>query len=302
MPKRRQKIEEGGMPRKRYALCGLSTRGIYHFAFPLLGMNQAGGPNFDDRAELVGILDLDQPRTRAFLEKIERHIPHYPADALPRMIAETHAEVVLVATPDNTHADYIVGAMESGCDVVVEKPMVINCEQVRRIRATEERTGRTVTVAFNYRYTPTHKRLKRMIMEGRLGRITNVEFTYNLDTRHGSSYFYRWNRERAKSGGLNIHKCCHHFDLVTWWLDDLPEWVFAFGALNYYGQNGALRPRDEQGRPLDPIREKRECPIFSKHYANRLSPESNEMSGYIYPLANEAQYPASAPRSARVRR
>ncbi len=284
------------MKKKSYALCGVSTRGIYHFALPLLGMNHEGGPNFDDRAELVGLLDLDPARMAGFLEKIGRTIPCYPADALPRMIAETGAEVVLVAKPDHTHADYIVAALEAGCDAIVEKPMVIDCAQIRAVQAAETRTGRQVRVAFNYRYTPTHKKLKRMILEGRLGRITNVEFAYNLDERHGSSYFYRWNRERAKSGGLSIHKCCHHFDLINWWLGDAPEWVFAFGALNYYGANGALRPRDAQGRALSPADEKRHCPIFQKHYAGRFDPESNAIAGHIYPLAAEVQYPNSKRR------
>lgn len=284
------------MIRKRYALCGLSSRGIYQFAFPLLGMHPADGPNFSDRAELVGILDTDRERVEGFNGKAGRSIPYYPPDALARMISETRPDTVLIASPDDTHAGYIVGAMEGGCDVIVEKPMVIDCEQVRQVQAAEKRTGRRLLVALNFRYVPTHKRLKRMIAEGRLGRIVNVEFTYNLDTRHGSSYFYRWNRERAKSGGLSVHKCCHHFDLVNWWLNDVPEWVFAFGGLNYYGAKGALRPRDAHGRPLDPVAEKRACPIFRKHYADRFSPESNDISGHIYPLPNEAQYSGSRRR------
>ena len=77
-------------------------------------------------------------------------------------------------------------------------------------------------VAFNYRYTPTHKMIKRMISDGKLGRITNIEFIYNLDTFHGASYFYRWNRSRSHSGGLCIHKCCHHFDLINWMIADAP--------------------------------------------------------------------------------
>lgn len=281
------------MIKKRYVLCGLSTRGIYHFALPLLGLNRNGGPNFDDRAELVGILDLDADRVQTFLGKIDRQIPFYPVDAFSRMIAETQPDTVLVASPDYTHCDYMVAALDAGCDVIAEKPMVISSEQIRKVQAAEKRSGHAVKVAFNYRYTPTHKRLKRMLLEGKLGKITNVEFTYNLDTWHGSSYFYRWNRERAKSGGLSIHKCCHHFDLINWWLGDVPEEVFAFGKLNYYGANGALRPRDEAGNLFNPADEKRHCPIFAKHYAGKTDPEKNDMkTGWdTYTLPYDKQYP-----------
>lgn len=286
------------MKKTRYAICGLSVRGIYHFTLPLLGMNKAGGPDFSDRSDLVGILDIDPARMEAFLAKINRRIPCYPADALHRMIAETRPDVVLVAGPDYTHCEHIVASLEAGCDVIVEKPMVISCAQVRQVQAAEKRTGRKVKVAFNCRYTPMHKQLKRMLQEGAVGRITNVEFTYNVETWHGSSYFYRWNRERARSGGLCIHKCCHHFDFINWLLGDVPEDVFALGALNYYGASGALRPRDAEGRTLSPAEEKRQCPVFRKYYLGKFDPESNEIStGWdTYKLPYPVQYPPQKPR------
>lgn len=283
------------MNKTRYALCGVSTRGISHFALPLLGLNGEGGPNFNETSELVGLLDMDEDRMQAFLKKIDRKIACYPAGALKTMIREARADVVLVATPDGVHGDNIVEALEAGCDVIVEKPMVSACEDIPRIRKTELRTGRRVRVAFNFRYVPVHKQLKRMILADKLGRITNIEFAYNLDPRHGSSYFYRWNRERARSGGLSVHKSCHHLDLINWLLDDVPEEVFAFGARNYYGKAGALRPLDREGNPLSPAEEKRRCPIFQKYYAGKFTPESNSVHGGIYPIPYAAQY-ADAPR------
>jgi predicted dehydrogenase len=214
------------------------------------------------------------------------------------MLKEAKPDVLIAVGPDGTHCGHAVAGLEAGCDVIVEKPMVIDCEQVRRLQTAEKRSGRKVRVAFNYRYTPTHKTLKRMIQDGKLGRIVNVEFTYNLDTWHGSSYFYRWNRDRRVSGGLNIHKCCHHFDLINWFLDDAPVEVFSFGGLNYYGPDGVLRPRDGQGRPLSPADEKRRCPIFQKFYAGKWSPESNAIgTGWdTFELPMDVQYPPEKPR------
>src|SRR5690606_1947854 len=116
------------------------------------------------------------------------------------------------------------------------------------LKAEQESSGELV-VAHNYRYGTLSRRIKEFLMEGKLGRITNVEFVYNLDTFHGASYFYRWNRERKNSGGLSIHKSVHHIDLINWFLDSVPETIFAFGALNYYGPNGAHRPRSADGSP-----------------------------------------------------
>jgi predicted dehydrogenase len=278
----------------RYAICGLSLRGIYQYALPLLGRNRAGGPNFDDRAELVAILDLDRGRVAEFCRQTSRTIPCYAPGAFRKMVRETRPDTLIVTGPDQTHCRHIVAGLDAGCDIITEKPMVIDCRQVRQVQAAEERNGRRLRVAHNYRYTPLHRRLKRLIQSGRLGRVVSVEFTYNLDTWHGSSYFYRWNSERAMSGGLSISKGCHHFDLVNWWLGDVPEEVFAFGGLNYFGKDGALRPRDARGRPFPPAEEKRRCPVFRKHYAGKFDPASNVIgTGWdeLFGLPYDRQYP-----------
>jgi len=278
----------------RYAICGLSLRGIYQYALPLLGRNRHGGPNFEDRAELVAILDLDRGRVAEFCQKIGRDIPHYNPSAFKRMIRETRPDTLIVTGPDGIHCRHIVAGLDAGCEVITEKPMVIDCQQVRRVQAAEARNGRKLRVAHNYRYAPLHQALKRMIQSGKLGRIVSTEFTYNLDTWHGSSYFYRWNRERAMSGGLSISKGCHHFDLMNWWLDDVPEEVFAFGGLNYFGKDGALRPRDAQGRTFPPAEEKRRCPVFRNHYQGKYDPAGNAIgTGWDtrFGLPYDTQYP-----------
>jgi len=255
--------------------------------------SDAAGNDFSAHSEVVGILDCDAERVRAFLQQVNQEIPIYGAGDMERMIRETDASVVLVATPDHVHLDNIVTALEAGCDVVVEKPMVISADQARKVRKVEARTGRKVTVAFNYRYSPLNQAIKRLILKGRIGRVVSVEFTYNLDTFHGSSYFYRWNRARQFSGGLNIHKCCHHFDLVNWFLADAPEEVFAHGSLNYYGAQGALRPRDADGNPLNPTAEKEACPIFQQHYAGKFEPSRTAIrTGWdSFNLPSDVQYP-----------
>jgi hypothetical protein len=66
--------------KKRYVLCGLSTRGIYHLAHPLLGLNREGGPDFSGTSDLAGILDIDRVRVETnppMSHAGRRWIPHY---------------------------------------------------------------------------------------------------------------------------------------------------------------------------------------------------------------------------------
>lgn len=283
--------------KKRYAICGLSVRGIYHFILPLLGKNHEGGPNFDKTSEFVGILDVDRNRVEEFCRKAEIDVPFYLPKDFNRMIKEQKPDVILVVSQDYSHCEYIVKGLLAGCEVIVEKPMVISQAQIRKVVEAEKKSGKKVRVAFNYRYTPTHKKLKKMIASGMLGKITNIEFTYNLDTFHGASYFYRWNRSRKNSGGLSIHKCTHHFDLINWWLDDDPVEVYAYGALNYYGPKGALRPLDKNGSAMSSTDEKRNCLYFKKHYAGKIGPGETPTTGWDkFDLPYDVQYPKDKPR------
>lgn len=210
------------------------------------------------------------------------------------MIREQRPDVVLVAGPDFTHFDYIIRALDHGCDVIVEKPMVITTDQAWKVLQKEKETGCRVQVTFNVRYKSIQRTLKRILMEGTIGKIVNIEFNYNLDTEHGASYFFRWNRVRAKSGGLNVHKVCHQLDLVNWWLGDWPDTVFAFGSLNYYGARGAHRPLDADGQPLSAAETKRRCPYYQKHLARDNTPEAARIkaSWDRFDLPYAAQYPS----------
>ncbi|MCZ9346951.1 Gfo/Idh/MocA family oxidoreductase, partial [Streptomyces sp. TRM76130] len=91
-------------------------------------------------------------------------------------------------------------------------------------------------------YAPRNSALKRVIADGSVGKVLSVHFEWLLDTVHGADYFRRWHRRKASSGGLAVHKATHHFDLVNWWLDDVPVTVHALGGLRFYGEQGAGRP------------------------------------------------------------
>ena len=211
-----------------------------------------------DTAELVAFSDVNPGRVE-FYQKLIQELgapgpvaAFDPAD-LTAFIRANDIDRVVVTTPDYTHADYIVEGLEAGADVVVEKPLTIDAEGCRRITRAVEETGRNVVVTFNYRYSPRNSALKEIIQSGVIGKVTSIDFSWVLDTVHGADYFRRWHREKKNSGGLLIHKASHHFDLVNWWIDDVPERVFASGGLKFYGDKNAaergLGPRPERGTP-----------------------------------------------------
>ena len=222
--------------RRRYALVGTGARAAMY-------VDAITGPH-RDAAELVGLCDVSERRMAWHNHRLEttRGLaprPTYTADSFDRMVAETRPDTVVVTTVDSTHHLYITRAMELGCDVITEKPMTTDVDRMRAIYDAIARTGRSLRVAFNYRYAPAYTALRRVMMEGVVGRPRCVDFSWLLDTSHGADYFRRWHREREHSGGLLVHKATHHFDLVNWWIDSSPAEVFAFGALAFYGRENA---------------------------------------------------------------
>ena len=169
----------------------------------------------------------------------------------------------------------ICHSMRAGCDVITEKPMTIDERRCQKIVDTAKQTGKSVRVTFNYRYAPLRSQLKELLMEGVIGKVLSVEFNWMLDTSHGADYFRRWHRNKENSGGLLVHKATHHFDLVNWWLSDIPESVYCRGELFFYTEEQAKRCNLENhgDRCLD-------CPVKSKcnYYLDMTAyPEMKEL-------------------------
>ena len=166
-------------------------------------------------------------------------IPTYTADRFDEMIREQKIDRVIVTTVDRVHHKYICRAMELGCDAISEKPMTTDTEKCQQILDTTARTGKQLTVCFNYRYAPRNSKVKELLMQGVIGQVLSVHFEWLLDTKHGADYFRRWHRDKRNSGGLMVHKSTHHFDLVNWWIGSSPKTVFAMGDLQFYGRANA---------------------------------------------------------------
>jgi predicted dehydrogenase len=198
-----------------------------------------------DTSQLVALADVNPARMGAHNRLLaEWGVPPaatYPAAEFLSMLDKERVDVVVVTTVDRTHDEYIVAALDAGRDVVTEKPMTVDAPRCRRILDAARRSGRSVTVTFNYRYNPVHEKVRELLAAGAVGEIGSVHFEWLLDTRHGADYFRRWHREKANSGGLLVHKATHHFDLINWWLGAAPVEVYAAGRLFFYGPEAGAR-------------------------------------------------------------
>jgi predicted dehydrogenase len=195
--------------------------------------------DYSDVVEYVGLCDINPGRLEYALNYTGADCPTFVD--FDRMMSETEPDMLIVTTTDSTHHEFIIKALEQDVKVVTEKPMTIDEQKCQAILDAERRSAQDITVTFNYRYSPHRAQLKELLMEGRIGEVTSVDFHWYLDTDHGASYFRRWHGQREYGGTLLVHKATHHFDLLNWWLDSEPEVVYAQGALEHYGFNNEFR-------------------------------------------------------------
>ena len=222
----------GQWDRLRVALVGTGIRGSGLWGKDLL-------EHYSDVLEMVGLCDKN-PKRMAFVRRyIGATCPTFTD--LDALIEKAKPQTILVTTTDSSHAEIIRRAMQSSCDVITEKPMVTDEKMCQEVLDTERRTGRKLSVAFNYRFSPDAVKIKEILESGEIGQVTSVDFNYFLDVIHGAAYFRRWHAYKQFSGSLFVHKGTHHFDLMNWWLNAEPVEVRAFGELRKYGWNGTFR-------------------------------------------------------------
>jgi len=221
----------------RLVLVGTGSRGSSCWGKQLVGP-------YTDYVEMVGLCDINHKRVEVAKELIGTKAKTYHSRDFDRMINEQKPDMVIVTTTDSFHVDYIVRAMELGCDVVSEKPIATEADQCQRILDAEKQTGKKVFVGFNVRYMDESTEMKRIISSGELGKIISIDYQEYLDTSHGASYFRRWHGKVKYSGSLLVHKSSHHFDLINWLLDADPVEVQATGKTAFYGSNGKIRGKN----------------------------------------------------------
>ncbi len=218
--------------KRKVALVGTGIRGITFWG-------RTVRERYGDIAEFVGLCDINPGRLEYGKEYIGADCPTFTD--FDEMMDETEPEMLIVTTVDATHHQFIIKGLERNIDVLTEKPMTTDEIKCQAILDAEKKSDGELIVGFNYRYSPHHTKLKEMLVNRRVGKITSVDFDWYLNVYHGASYFRRWHGIEASGGTLLVHKATHHFDLLNWWLDSDPVEVYAEGALEHYGSNHPFR-------------------------------------------------------------
>ena len=150
--------------------------------------------------------------------------------SMDEMLAADVCDVVLVVSPNDTHAGIMQKLLATDKPILVEKPLATTSADCRDLLNMSKGRTAPVWVAMEYRYMPPLQRLMQAVGQGAVGtpRMMSIRehrfpFLPKVDD---------WNRFNARTGGTLTEKCCHFWDLMRLVLKSDPVRVYASAGVD----------------------------------------------------------------------
>ena len=118
--------------------------------------------------ELKGVVDPFAVKSHHYQELVNRKIPIY--NTLEEFYAEHEADLAIISTPIRFHKPQSITAMEHGSNVLVEKPLMTNINEVDELKEVIERTGKQLAVGFQWSFSHALLEVKQDILDGLFGK------------------------------------------------------------------------------------------------------------------------------------
>ncbi|WP_276354228.1 Gfo/Idh/MocA family protein [Cohnella caldifontis] len=139
-------------------------------------------------------------------------------DNVNDLLRDPDVQVVHVCTPNDTHAEISIAALEAGKHVLCEKPMAKTAADARRMLETAERTGKKLSIAYQNRYRRDSLWLKEAARAGELGEIYLAK-AHAVRRRAVPTWGVFLDKEK-QGGGPLIDIGTHALDLALWMMDN----------------------------------------------------------------------------------
>ena len=134
------------------------------------------------------------------------------------LLADTTLDAVHVCTPNRSHSEITVAALEAGKNVLCEKPMAKTAAEARRMVEAAERTGKKLCIGYQNRYRPDSRLLKKAVERGDLGDIYYAKA--HAVRRRAVPTWGVFLNEYEQGGGPLIDIGTHALDLTLWTMNN----------------------------------------------------------------------------------
>ena|SRR3990170_2002964 len=197
-----------------------------------IGVRHALHISAHENARLAGGCDIKEERCNEF------HALYPDANiysSMEEMLHDTGIDIVSVCTPNNTHAEIVISALNAGKHVLVEKPMAIKKVDCENMIHMALKTGKNLFVVKQNRFNPPVQAIKQLIEQKKLGRILTV--SVNCYWNRSEAYYRSsdWKGIKELDGGTLFTQFSHFIDVVYYLLGDMKIFHAQIANVNHQG-------------------------------------------------------------------
>ena len=162
-----------------------------------------------DKFDSVGRLDSSFPECSFFTEQEQ-----FERFCYRQKHTDNELQWLSVCTPNYTHDAFIRYGLRLGCNVICEKPLVLNPYNIDNLLEAEKESGHQAYTILQLRLHDSIVALKKKVDEGPKDKIYDVDLTYI--TSRGKWYYSSWKGDVHKSGGVATNIGVHFYDMLQW--------------------------------------------------------------------------------------
>ena len=145
--------------------------------------------------EIVCDLSPERANQRATDLGFSRH-----TDKWQDVVNDPRVDLISVCTPNNTHSEISIAALEKGKHVWCEKPMSSSLEDSQIMAEVAEKSNSKTIVGYNYTKNPVVIHARKIIEKGTIGRISGFFCRYDVDNEADGSKPWSWRMSKELSG------------------------------------------------------------------------------------------------------
>ncbi|MDG1188159.1 MAG: Gfo/Idh/MocA family oxidoreductase [Ilumatobacter sp.] len=204
----------------RYGVVGVGMMGVEHIQ-NILAL---------DDCVVTAVADPHPPSLDSAQQAVGADTELAKFGTVEELIASGLCDALVIASPNFTHHDILIPAIESGLHLLIEKPLCTtldDCREIADLVATRP-VEQVIWMGLEYRYMPPLRRLMVEIEAGTTGNVKMVAIR-----EHRFPFLVKvdnWNRFSKNTGGTLVEKCCHFFDLMIQATASRPVRVMASGS------------------------------------------------------------------------
>jgi len=169
-----------------------------------------------DVNDSVGIMDSHFPNAEFFTE-----FESFEGFVEDQKLKGAMIDYVAICSPNYLHLPHMKYALKNGIDVICEKPLVLNVEDLDTLTLYEEKYGAKVNSILQLRLHPSILALKEKVANAPADKIFDVDLTYL--TSRGKWYMKSWKGFDHKSGGVATNIGVHFYDMLHFIFGDIKK-------------------------------------------------------------------------------